>query len=176
MSHFFRGTAVGAVVIASGILSFSLAAAFADEEAVELTKVPKAVLEAVKGRFKDAELTGAGKETENGKLVYEVTIKHKGQKIDVTLSPEGEILVIESTLPAKDLPKPVTKTLDEKYPKATFKIVESVVNVEKKEEKLAYYEVLLVTADNQVIEVQVTAEGKIAGVEKKSAEEAGEEK
>jgi uncharacterized membrane protein YkoI len=147
-----------------------VAAAHGDEEKVALDKVPKPVMEAVEARFKDAKATGAGKETENGKLVYEVTIQHKGQKIDVTLIPEGEILMIEREIAAKDLPQAVAKTLEDKYPKATYKIVEEIIKVEKKKEKLAYYEVLLVTADNKALEVQVTAKGKVVNEEKKDSE------
>ena len=85
----------------------------------------------------------------------------------MTLTPEGEILLIEKTIPAKDLPKPVAKTLEEKYPKATYKIVEEIIKLQKKEEKLAYYEVLLVTAEKKKLEVEVSAEGKIIKVEDK---------
>jgi uncharacterized membrane protein YkoI len=141
-----------------------------DEEKVSLDKVPRPIMEAVKARFKDAAVTGASKETEDGKLVYEVTIKHKGQNIDVTLTPEGEVLMIEKEITAKDLPRAAARALEEKYPRATYKIVEEIVKVEKKVEKLAYYEVLLVTADKKTLEVQVTAEGKIVNEEKKGSE------
>jgi uncharacterized membrane protein YkoI len=141
----------------------------ADEEKVALAKVPKPVLEAVKARFKGAELTGASRETEDGKPVFEVTIKVKGQKIDVTLSPAGELLMIEKQIAAKDLPDAVARTLKGKYPGATYKIVEEIVKVEKKKEKLAYYEVLLVKADKKALEVKVTAEGKVVEEEKKGS-------
>jgi uncharacterized membrane protein YkoI len=147
-----------------------VAVAHGDEEKVALDKLPKVVMEAVKARFKDATATGASTETENGKLVYEVTIQHMGHKIDVTLIPEGEILMIEREIAAKNLPRAVAKTLEDKYPKATYKIVEEIIKVAKKEEKLAYYEVLLVTADNKALEVQVTAEGKVVNEEKKDSE------
>jgi len=142
----------------------------AAEEDIGVDKVPKPVMETVKTRFKGADITGAAKE-EEGKVVYEVTIKHKGQKIDVTLTPEGELLMIEKTITAKELPKAVGNTLAEKYGKATYKIVEEIVEVKKKEEKLAYYEVLLVKADKSALEVQVTAEGKVVNEEKKRSGE-----
>jgi len=125
------------------------------------------VIDAVKARFKGAELAGASKETEDGKLVYEVAIKHKGQKIDVTLTPDGAIIMIERQIAAKELPQAVVKTLENQYPKATYKIIEEINKVEKDEEKLLYYEVLMVLADNSVLEVQVTAAGKVVNEEKK---------
>ena len=152
------------------VLLILVPVAHADEEKVALDKVPMPVREAVKVRFKDAKVTGAGKETEDGKLVYEITMKDKGRNIDVTLTPEGAIVLIEKEIARKDLPKPVAKALDEKYPNATYKIVEQVIKVENKEEKLAYYEVLLVTAQKQALEVQVAVDGKILKEEKKSSE------
>ena len=151
-------------------------AAFAcgEEESVVLEKVPKAVREAVKARFPDAKATDAAKETEDGKVVYEVTIKDKERKIDVTLTPEGELLMIERAIEKKDLPQAVTKAVEEKYPKATYKIIEEINKVEKKKETLAYYEVLVETADKHRREVQVSAEGKILLEENKDAEKDGE--
>ena len=161
--------------ISAALLLVVLAAAGrSEEESVVLEKVPKAVRDGVKARFPDAKATDASKETEDGKFVYEVTIKNKEQKIDVTLTPEGELLMIEAEIAKKDLPKVVAKALDEKYPKATYKIVEEINKVEKKKETLAYYEVLLETADKHRREVQVSAEGKILMEENKDAEKDGE--
>ena len=138
----------------------------ADEEKVPLDKLPKAVLDAVKARYPGAELTGAEKE-EGGKMVYEVALKAKGQKIEVTLTPEGKIVEIERQIAAKDMPKAVTDALQAKYPKATYKVVEEVIKGNGKEEKVDYYEVLLVTAGKDKLEVSVAPEGKILKEEKK---------
>jgi uncharacterized membrane protein YkoI len=146
----------------------------ADEEKVALDKLPKTVLDAVKARFPKAELVGASKEKEDGKTVYEVTIKDQGANIDVTLTPEGAITLIEKEIAAKDLPKAVTKTLEEKYPKAKYKTIEEVTKVENKSEKLAYYEVLLVTAQKKTLEVQVDASGKIVNEEQKNDKDDGD--
>src|SRR5262245_36721406 len=62
----------------------ALTVAVAEEEKVALKDVPKAVTDSVKKRFPDAELLSAEKETEDGKTVYELTIKDKKHKIDVT--------------------------------------------------------------------------------------------
>jgi hypothetical protein len=142
----------------------------ADEEKVPLDKVPRAVLEAVKKRFPEAEVTGAEKETDNGKTVYEIGIKDKGQSIEVTLTPEGTLTEIEKQIAAKDLPKAVAEGLESKYPKATFKTIEEVIMVREGKEKLEYYEVLLVTAEKKKLEVTVTPDGKINKEEDKSKE------
>jgi len=145
---------------AMGMLLLPVAAVCTDEE-IPLDKVPPPVMEAVKARFKDAQATGAAKEMDQGKLVYEVTLQLKGQKIDVILAPEGEILLIEKAIARKDLPTAVAKALDDKYPKATYKILEEVIKVEKKEEKLEYYEARLVTPERKDLEVKLTTDGRI---------------
>jgi len=151
-----------------GILLFSVAGVYADEEKVALDKVPKPVIEAAKARFKDAVMTGAAKETDNGKLVYEVFLKDKGQVIHVILSPEGEILVIEKAITAGDLPTAVAQALKDKYPKATLKKVESVFEVKNMKEELAYYEALLTIVETDKRLVKLTPEGKIVKEEEMS--------
>ena len=154
-------------LLAAALLSVAFSSAGADEEKVPLDKVPKAVLDAVKAKFPGAELAGAEKETTNGKVVYELALKHKGQKMDVTLTPEGKVIEVEKQIAATDLPTAVAKVLEDKYPKATYKIIEEIHKEEKGELKLAYYEVLLVTADQKTVEVVLAPEGKIAKEEKK---------
>jgi len=161
---------IGGVAAVAVSLMVVLTAVRADEEKVPLDKLPKAVVDAVKARFPDAKLVSAEKETEDGKTVYEVAITNKDQKIEVTLTPEGEITEIEKVIAAKDLPEKVSKALEAKYPKADYKMIEEVIKVEKKQEKLAYYEVLLVTADKKKLEVSVTPDGKITKEEDKSKE------
>jgi uncharacterized membrane protein YkoI len=126
------------------------------EEKVPLDKLPKAVLKAVKDKFKDAELVSAQTEKEDDKLLYEVNLKDKGKTVEVTVTPDGKIVSIERTLDAKDLPRPVTEAIDRKYPKAEYKRVEEVT--EKGETN---FEVLLVTADKKKIEVVLDRTGKI---------------
>jgi uncharacterized membrane protein YkoI len=158
------------VVVVAGLLGLA-GAARADEEKIPLDKVPKAVLEAVKTKFPNAEMKGASKEKEDGKTLYEVSIKNKGQSIDVELSEDGKILAIEKEIDAKELPKKVTGGLEAKYPKATYKKAEEVIKVENGVEKPAYYEVVLVTADKKTFEVEVTADGKIQKEESKDKKE-----
>ena len=144
----------------------------ADEEKVPLDKLPKAVLEAAKKRFPKAEVKEASKETnDDKKTVYEVTLKEDGKNIDVTLTPEGKITLIEKEIDRKDLPKAVADTFDKKYPKATYKIVEEVIKVVDGKETLEYYEALLVTADKKTFEVEVLPDGKFKGETEKKEKE-----
>ena len=83
------------------------------------------------------------------------------------LTPEGKITLIEKVISAKDLPKVVAAALEEKYPKATYKVYEEMTKVIDGKEVLAYYEVLLETTDKKTLEVEVSPEGKILAEEKK---------
>ena len=150
-----------AAVAALGLL-FS-AAARAQEEKIDLNKVPKPVLDAVKAKFVGAKLTGAAKEMAEGKVVYEVAFTYKDYKYEVECTPDGSFIAIDKQIDAKELPKEVAKTLSDKYPKAKYNLIEEVT----KKDKIEYYEVDLTTADNKKIEVLVGPTGKVIKEEKK---------
>jgi len=134
---------------------------------VPLHQVPKPVLDAVRARFKDARIWGADRDREGGNWVYEISIKHQGQSIDVTLTPEGAILVIKREIAATDLPESAARALADRYPGATYKDVEEVIKVQGGHEELAYYETDLVTAQGRTLkEVRVSADGRILKGEK----------
>jgi uncharacterized membrane protein YkoI len=166
MLRFVRGwLALGVVVC---VLSGMAAGSDEPKEGkVPLDEVPKAVLKAVKDKFKGAELVSAQTENEDGKIIYEIVIKDKGQNVDVSVSPEGKILSYERTLTAKDLPRPVREAIDGKYPKAEYKRIEELTEDDK-----SSYEVLIVTAQKKTIEVVLDKDGKIL----KEKEEKKEEK
>ena len=148
---------------AAALFSMSLLAGTrdlrAEEEKVPLDKLPKVVVEAVKKKFPGAELISATSEKEDKELHYEVTIKVKGKKIDVTVEEDGDIEGFEREIDLKDLPKAVLKALEEKYPKMKLKSAEAVYEIEDSKEELEYYEVLLITADKKEIEVKIEADG-----------------
>jgi uncharacterized membrane protein YkoI len=165
----FRGwlAMCGFVLVTAGI------AARADdkEEKVPLDKVPKAVLKAVKAKFKGAELVSVQTEKEDGKLFYEINLKDKGHAVDVSVTPDGRIVSIERTIAAKDLPRPVAAAITSKYPKAEHKRIEEII-----EDGKTSYEVLLVTADKKKIEVVLDGDGKIVKEEAKDKREGERDK
>ena len=149
----------------------AIAGVRANEEKVPLDKLPQAVTEAVQKRFPKVEMTGASKEKDGDRVVYEVTLKKDGKAIDVTVTAAGTISLIEQQLDFKDLPKAVAKTFREKYPDARYEIVESVTKVAGGKETLEYYEATLVDAGKKTWEVEVLPDGKF-----KSATEVKDEK
>ena len=150
-------------------LTVAIGTARSDESKVPLGDVPKAGLEAVKAMFPKADITGAAKETDNDKTVYEVTLKQMGRTIDVTIGIDGKIQVVEKEIAEKDLPVEVRRALDAKYPKAIYKIVEQVEAVKDGKPTLDFFETLLVTAQGESLEVQIAPDGKIKAEEKKQA-------
>lgn|GEM_PF-665301 len=149
----------------------------ADEEKVLLDKLPKAVAEGVKKRFPKLEMKEATKEvTVDKKTVYEVTLTEDKKNIDVTLTPEGVIVMIEKEIDRKDLPKAVAAAIDAKYPDATYKICEEIIPVKDGKETLESYEVLLETKDKKLVEVVLSTDGKITKTEDKTEEKKEEKK
>ena len=144
----------------------------AAEEAVPLDKLPKKVTEAVKSKFPKAELVKASKEDVDGKPGYEITIKAEDTTMDVTVTEDGKIVLIEKTITAKQLPKAVASAVEEKYPKATYKRIEEI----SKDDKIEKYEILLVTTDKKTLEVTFDPKGKFLDEEKKETKEPKEEK
>jgi hypothetical protein len=133
----------------------------ADEVAVPLDKVPKAIMTAVKNRFPKGEIKEASKEGEGDKLVYEVSVKLAGKNIDVTLTPDGTITLIEKEIAAADVPAAVKATVDREYPRAKIDMIEEVIKVSAGKETLEYYEFHGKTADNKMLEVEVLPDGKL---------------
>ena len=160
------------LAVALGTLALVAAVRADDEEKVPLDKLPKAVADAVKAKFPDAKLVAAGKEKEDGKVVYEVAITNKDQSIEITVTPDGKIVLIEKVIAEKDLPKAVAEALEKKYPKATIKKLEEIV----KDDKIVKYEALIVTADKKNLEVSFDPSGKFLEEEKKDKDEKGESK
>jgi uncharacterized membrane protein YkoI len=142
MTKLLNGLA-GLAVVAIAATAFVRA----DEEKIDLEKVPKPVMDAVKAKFPDAKLTGAAKEKDGDKIIFEVAFTFKDHKYEVECTPEGKFLAIDKVIEAKDLPKAVAKALEEN--------------------KIAEYEVELTTADKKAFEVVLDPAGKITKETKK---------
>lgn len=150
-----------ATLLLTATLVFISSPAQADDGKLPLDKVPIAVKAAVTKRFPNAAIRGAGKETDNNKVVYELNLKDNGQNIDVIVTAEGTIETIEKEIAAKALPKVVADAVAAKYPKATYKKYEEVYKIKEGKETLEYYEVIIDTSEKKGLEVEITLEGKI---------------
>jgi uncharacterized membrane protein YkoI len=136
------------------------AAAGADEKKIPLDKVPKAVLASIEARFPNAKIESVEKETEGGKVVFDVELKHDGRKYEMDIKEDGTITEIEKEVAAKDAPAALLETIEAKYPKAKIEEIMEVNKVEGKKETPIHYEVTIVTAAKKKKEVVVSLDGK----------------
>ncbi|MBA2431165.1 MAG: hypothetical protein H0V56_03515 [Chthoniobacterales bacterium] len=60
-----------------------------------MAKLPEPVTKAIMERFPKAELIKAEKETDDGKVKYEVKIRTEGKEKEVDVSAEGVILKVD---------------------------------------------------------------------------------
>jgi uncharacterized membrane protein YkoI len=133
-----------------------------DEKAkkIPFDKAPKAVRDAIQGRFPGADVNSIEKETENGKVVYDVELKQKGRKYEMDIQEDGTIIEIEKEIALQNVPAAVLQALKARFPKAAIKEVMEVNKVKGKEEKPDHYEVTIETADKKTHEVTVSLDGK----------------
>src|SRR5262245_43918176 len=118
------------VILVLGIL-MTASPIRADEENIDVDKLPKAVVEAIKAKYPEAKLVSAEKETQGDKTFYEVTIKSKDRDIELLLTDDGKIVLVEQPIAAADLPKPVAQAIEKKYPKGTIKSAEETIKDDK---------------------------------------------
>lgn len=143
------GMVAAAVLVLAGVA----VPAWADDEAVPVRELPRAVRRAVEKKFPGAEIERAERETDDGKTVFEVTLEAEDdQDIDVELTPDGKILEIEREISVSKLPEAVRETLSKRYPGAKVRKVEAISRGDGEDER---YEVLLSA------EVVLTAKGKV---------------
>jgi hypothetical protein len=132
-----------------------------DEKKISAEKLPQSVKTALNQRFSGAEMTYAEKETRNGQRIYNLELKHNAHRYEMDVREDGTILNIYKEVADRDLPKPVLKALEERYPKANYQEIMEVYKVDGKKETLTHYGVTLVTGGKKKLEVEVSPEGKI---------------
>ena len=156
------------IVVVAGFVALPAVAGADDKKAEKLAldKIPKKVMDAIKNRFPNAEITSAEKETEDGKVVYDIELKHEGRKYEMDIQEDGTIVEIEKEIKLKDLPEAVAKAIKAKYPDAKIEEIMEVNKVKGKEEKPHHYEVFLEMKDKKKMEVIVSLDGKTIKPEK----------
>jgi hypothetical protein len=134
----------------------------AQEEKIPLDRVPKAVMDSAKARFPGAEIKVASEETEDGKPpVYALEMKHHRRNVDVTFKVDGTVVLVETAVPAKELPKVVRRAVEHRYPGACVMGADSVKKGPEVKKKADYYEFYLMTADQRPALVKVDPKGKV---------------
>src|SRR5262245_25801756 len=150
------------VAVLAGLLVAGSAVRGQDKnDKLDLDKIPKAVMDALKARFPKAEIHKWSKAKEGDDIVYDIEFTQAGRKYEADIKENGTYINYEKEIAVKDLPKVVRKAVDMRYPKATLKEVMEITAVMGKAEKLEGYEIVLTTADNRQVEVTVAPDGKI---------------
>jgi hypothetical protein len=142
----------------------------AQEEKIPLHRVPKAVMKSAKAKFPGAKIKVASQETENGKpAVIALELKHDRQNVDVTFKVDGTVILVETEIPTKELPDEVQRAVEDRFPGATVKGVESVKQGPEVKKQADYYQFYLVTAAEKPALVKVDPNGKLLEQESKRA-------
>jgi len=141
----------------------------AQEEKIPLHRVPKAVISAAKARFPGSEIKKATKEAEAGEASFVLGMKHHRHDVDVTLKADGTVVLVETDVPAKEVPKAVLRAVEQSYPGATVRGAESVNKGPEVKKKPDYYQFYILTADQRPALVKVDLDGKALEPETRTA-------
>ena len=158
------------LVLAVGLAGLITSAASGQHEKdrkIDLPKVPAAVKKAADTAAPGVTWHHASKETEEGKTIYELTGKDtKGRKVEVSVTPEGEVMEVETAIPLSEVPKVALDAFKAKYPHLKARGAESV---EKGGRVVAYD--ILTRKDHKSVECRVSADGKTVKLGEEEEEE-----
>jgi uncharacterized membrane protein YkoI len=79
---------------------------------VDLSKYPAAVRSTIEAETRNATLKGVSKETENGKVQYEVETLVSGKSRDLLVDPSGKVIEVEEEIGVDTAPAPVQAALN----------------------------------------------------------------
>jgi uncharacterized membrane protein YkoI len=133
---------------------------------LELDKIPKVVMDALKAKFPKAELHQWTEEKEGDIIVYDLEFKQEGRKFEADIKADGMIHNWEKEIPVTDLPDTARNAVAKKYPKADPKEVMVITAVKDGKDTLEGYEIVIETADKKEVEVTVAPDGEILEEEK----------
>jgi DNA-binding beta-propeller fold protein YncE len=153
------GQTFGVVVVGVDTL-----AAKADNQAkkieiIKLEEAPNAVRDAVDGRFPAAKVSTTERETENGKVVFEVALTQEDRKYEMHIKDDGTIEAVEKEISLNDVPKAVLTAVTEKYSDATIGAAMAVNKFKDKKETLDHY-LIAIKVGGKKAEIGVSLDGK----------------
>jgi uncharacterized membrane protein YkoI len=126
----------------------------AAETRISQEKLPEAVRKTANEQSQGAIVRGYSKETEDGRIEYEVEMTVSGHSKDVSIAPNGAVLEVEEEVALDALSPQVLKGLEAKAAGAKIKKVESLT----KNGKIVAYEAHLVKLGKHS-EIQLGPEG-----------------
>jgi hypothetical protein len=142
----------------------------AQDEQIPLRRVPKAVMNSARAKFPGAQIKAASEETEDGKPpVFALKMRHQRRTVDATFKVDGTVVLVQTDVTAKELPKVVLRAVESTYPGASISGAEAVKNGPEVKKTADHYEFYLVKADNKPAHVKVAPDGTVLYPEEKSA-------
>jgi hypothetical protein len=132
-----------------------------DKDKLDLDKIPKKVMDALKAKFPKAKIHKWEKGKEGDKVVYDIEFTQDGLNFEADIFEDGKIHNWEKEIKAKDLPKAVTEAVEKKYPKGKITLVMEITAVKDGKDEREGYEIILDLGDKKEVEVTVSPEGKI---------------
>jgi hypothetical protein len=117
-------------MLAPGILALLLtgsALAEDGEQIVPCKDIPAVIMTAFAKAYPKATIKSCAKEAEDGKTSYEVASVENDVVRDVLFDPQGKVIVVEETLAISEVPKPVQRAVDKKFPKGEILLVEKLM-------------------------------------------------
>jgi hypothetical protein len=150
------GAAVGLLMLTMAVMADGQAKKI---EIIKLEEAPKAVRDAIEGRFTGAKVSTTERETENGKVNFEINLTHKDRKYEMHIQDDGTITAIEKEVNLKDVPEAVLKAVKGPYPDATIQGAMEVCKVKDKRETPDHY-LIAVTIGDKKKEITVSLDGK----------------
>lgn len=148
-------------VFCGAVARHSVANAQEKNAAVDVSEIPKIVLDALKGRFPKAEIRKWTQEKEENRVVYDIEFTQDGRKCEADIQENGSYINFEKAIAEKDLPEAVRKGIDTRFPKSTLKEIMEETEVSGADEKLSAYEVVVETAEKKSVELRLAPDGKI---------------
>jgi uncharacterized membrane protein YkoI len=145
------------VIVSTMAVSFLFCAlnTLGQEEHIKRSDLPAAVQRTADEQSKGATVRGYNKETEEGKLEYEVEMIVNGHTRDVSIDPAGNVLEVEEQVALETLPVEVHTGLQKKAGNGKITKVETIT----KHGTLVAYEAQVLTGGKKS-EVQVGPDGK----------------
>ena len=125
------------------------------EKRIKKSELPAPVQKTAEAQSAGATVVGYSKDTEDGKVEYEVQLMVNGHSKDVTIDPQGNLLEIEEQVATDALPENVLKGLQARTGQGKITKVESLT----KHGSIVAYEAQ-VTTGGKHSEIQVGPDGQ----------------
>lgn len=150
------------------VMLFSFAACQKEyEREITEKEVPQAILRAFTTSYPDATIREYSEEVAEGKTYYEISFEFQGTEIDILYNIEGEVIELEETIDAEEMPDQIREAIAREIPQFSLIRIERV----KEEEKVFYEAKVLNKEDNKNYELFFSESGELLEKELMGEEE-----